>query len=177
MLRSGSPKKLWDHSLELEGAVRSHTCLDIYALDGQVPETVMMGQTADISHLCEYEWFDWVMYYEPVNGYPNDKVTIGRYLGPAIDVGTAMTMKILKPNGGYVCRSTVRPWTKEEEANPIHIANRTDFMTTVHDNLGPVCTVTDFAEDDLTPKLEHYSDGDNSGFEGTLIISSSPLLK
>ena len=103
MLRSGSPNTLWDHSLELEGAVRSHTCLDIYALDGQVPETVMMGQTADISHLCEYEWFDWVVYYEPVNGYPNDKVTIVRYLGPAIDVGTAMTMKILKHNGGYVC--------------------------------------------------------------------------
>ena len=102
MLRSGSPKKLWDHSLELEGAVRSHTCLGIYALDGQVPETVMMGQTADISHLCEYELFDWVMFYEPVNGYPNDKVTIGRYIGPAIDVGTAMTMKILKANGG-VC--------------------------------------------------------------------------
>ena len=36
----------------------------------------MMGQTADISHLCEYQWFDWVMYYEPINGYPTDKATI-----------------------------------------------------------------------------------------------------
>ena len=120
MLRTGSPKRLWDHSLELKGAVRSHTCLDIYALDGQVPETVMMGQTNDISHLSEYEWLNWVMYSEPVNGYPNDRVTIGRYLGPASNVGSAMTMKILKPNGGYVCHSTVRPWTKVVEANPIH---------------------------------------------------------
>ena len=74
MLRTGSPKRLWDHSLELEGAVCSHTCPGIFALDEQVPETVMMGgQTADISHLCEYQWFDWVMYYKPINGCPTDK--------------------------------------------------------------------------------------------------------
>ena len=40
-------------------------------------------------------------------------------------------------------------------------------MTSVYDNLGPACTVTDFAEDDLTPKLEYYADRDNDVFEGT----------
>ena len=60
----------------------------------------MMGQRADISRLCEYEWFDWVMYYKQTNSYLNDKVTMGRYIGPVIDVGSAMTMKIPKSNGG-----------------------------------------------------------------------------
>ena len=57
MLKSGSPKNLWDHCIELEEIILSHTDLDIYGLEGQVPETVISGKTGDISSLCEFEWF------------------------------------------------------------------------------------------------------------------------
>ena len=53
---------------------------------------------------------------------------IGRWLGPAIDVGNSMTYKILQPDGGYVCRSTLRSWTSNEEANPVRMAERVSFM-------------------------------------------------
>ena len=43
------------------------------------------------------------MYYQTKEGYPDDKMTIGRYLGPSIDVGNAMTYKILLQDGNYVC--------------------------------------------------------------------------
>ena len=65
MLKSGSPKALWDHCIELEALIRSHTALYIYGLEGQVPETFMSGQTGDISSLCELEWFEWVMLFQP----------------------------------------------------------------------------------------------------------------
>ena len=55
LTKSGSPKPLWDHCLELEGAIRSHTALGIYGLAGQVSETVMTGETGDISILCGFE--------------------------------------------------------------------------------------------------------------------------
>ena len=63
MLRSHAPnpKKLWDHCLELEAFVRLCTT---------VPETVMKGQPADISNICEYEWYQWVMYLEPDVQFP-----------------------------------------------------------------------------------------------------------
>ena len=44
MIRTGSPKPLWDHCLELEGGIRSHAALDIYRLARQVPETRMTGR-------------------------------------------------------------------------------------------------------------------------------------
>ena len=44
MLKTGSPNALWDHCIELEALIRSHTALDIYSLKGQVPETLMSGQ-------------------------------------------------------------------------------------------------------------------------------------
>ena len=75
----------------------------------------MPGQTADISAICQFEWFQWVMYFEPTESYLNDKWTIGRYLGPTVDVGSAMTQKILKSNGEFVSRNTVRARTEEEE--------------------------------------------------------------
>jgi hypothetical protein len=77
MLRTGSPKPLWDHSLELEALVRSCTSNDIYMAAGQVPETIMTGDTADISHIAEFSWFDQVMFRDNVPAYPDDKMTLG----------------------------------------------------------------------------------------------------
>ena len=74
---------------------------------GQVPETIMTGDTANISQICQFGWYDWVMYYDHIT-FPDDKALLGQYLGPAIDGGSMLTAKILKPNGQYVCRSTLR---------------------------------------------------------------------
>ena len=128
MLKSGSPKVLWNHCIEPEALICSHTALNIYGLEGQVPETLMSGQTDDISNLCEFEWFQWVMFSQPTETYPEDKLFVVGWLGPAIDVGTAMTDKCLLPNGGYVCRSTMRPWTPVEEDDPVWLAERVSFM-------------------------------------------------
>ena len=43
------------------------------------------------------------MYYDHTH-FPDDKSLLGQYLGPAIDVGSMLTAKILKPIGQYVCR-------------------------------------------------------------------------
>ena len=97
-----SHKALGDPCIEIEALIRSHTALDIYGLEVQVPQTVMSGQTGNISSLCEFEWFEWVIFFQPKETYPDDKIFISIWLGPAIDVGTAMTYKILRPDGGYV---------------------------------------------------------------------------
>ena len=54
MLKYGGPKPLWDNCIELEALIRSHIALNIYGLEGQVPETVISVQTGDISNLCEF---------------------------------------------------------------------------------------------------------------------------
>ncbi len=67
MIRTGAPKCLWDHCIELEGLICSHTANDIYATDGEVLETIMKGGTADISQICKFAWYDWVMFHGKVN--------------------------------------------------------------------------------------------------------------
>ena len=69
---------------------------------------------------------------------------MGRYLGPAIDVGSAMTYKILEENFEYVCRTTFRSLKPNELAFSEHKQLRDDFNTSVADSLGPAITVYDF---------------------------------
>jgi len=119
MIKTGSPRTLWDHCIELEALIRSSTCNDIYMTNSEVPETIMTGSTADISHICEFGWYDWVMFWDNVPSFPDNKLVLGRYLGPATDVGSALTAKILKSNGQTVCRSTLRHLNDEELHCPI----------------------------------------------------------
>ena len=87
MLKTGLPKRLWDHCIKLESLICSHTANDIYSTRGEVPETIMKGGTADISQICEYGWYDWVMFRYTMEAFPENKFVLGRYLGPATDVG------------------------------------------------------------------------------------------
>ena len=49
MIRTGSPKVLWDNCLELEAKIRSSTASNIFELEGEVPKTVMNGETTNIT--------------------------------------------------------------------------------------------------------------------------------
>ena len=69
--RAKSPKKLWDHALELESYIYSNTATAHPELDGQVPEMIMSGQTADISPFAALGWYQWIKYYDMVDRIPS----------------------------------------------------------------------------------------------------------
>ena len=56
----------------------------------------MSGKMADISPFATLGWYEWIKYYDLVQGYPEHKEILGRWLGPAVDIGPAMTSKVLK---------------------------------------------------------------------------------
>ena len=78
----------------------------IYMTNGRVHETIMKGTTADISHISKFGWYDWVMFRDNTPMFPDNKMILGQYLGPATDVGPIMTFKILKSNGQILYRLT-----------------------------------------------------------------------
>jgi hypothetical protein len=165
MMKTGSPKVLWDHCIELEALVHSNTSTYIYMTNGKVPETIMTGSTADISHICEFAWFDWVMFRDNIPTFPEGKMILGRYLGPATDVGLALTAKILKFNGQVVYRLTLRHLTDYEHACPVHIADRKSFADSIAERLSPAAQDTDFPAEDLTPEYELFEDVGDANFD------------
>jgi hypothetical protein len=126
--------------------------------NGKVPETIMTSSTADISQICEFGWYDWVMFRDNVPTFPDVKLILGRYLGPASDVGSALTAKILKSNGQTVCRLTLRHLNDKEIHCPIHQEMHRVFDETIANHLGPNATDQDFLAEDLTPDYNFYDD-------------------
>ena len=72
---------------------------DIPTLNGQVPETVINGNNADISESVECGWYQWLNYRYATTSFPLTEQELGKYLGPSKNVGSNMSMWILKQNG------------------------------------------------------------------------------
>jgi hypothetical protein len=104
--------------------------------------------------------------------FPDKRLTLGRYLGPAINIGLALTAKILKQNGQYVCCLNLRHLTPEETLCTVQIAARLHFDNMIVERIGPKSVPGDFPMEDLTPEYEHYrghtiaEDTDNAYEEG-----------
>jgi hypothetical protein len=71
MVRYGEPKHLWDDCLIIKYYVRSSTALYIFSLEGQVPDTIVKGQTSDISPLADYAWYEWVEFQDTGQSFPD----------------------------------------------------------------------------------------------------------
>ena len=80
----------------------------IFILQGEVPETFMSGETSDISQFIDLAFNQWVIFRDKPIQFPYENPVLGRYLGPALDLGPAMTAKIMKENGEVVHRSTYK---------------------------------------------------------------------
>ena len=163
MRKRNVPKKLWDHCLELESRTRSATTLPRFDLDHQTPEAKIHGLSSDISDICEFEFYEWVMFNDSQATFPETQFHVGRWLGPAGDVGYALTYKILKSNGQLVPRSTIRHLTLDESTNPDHISMRNVFDENIIQKIGVPATENDFDKDYLTPTYEYYDDDHQDG--------------
>ena len=82
--------------------------------EGEIPETIMTRSTTNISHISDFNWYDWVMFQDNLLAFPEKSLTLGQYLGLDINIGFMMMAKILKANGQYVCRSMLQHLTDEE---------------------------------------------------------------
>ena len=92
--------------------------------------------------------------------FHGDKLVLGRYCGPSIDVGPALTSNILKNNGQQVHRSRYRALTPDELVNPDDIKACDEFDIAIKENLGPAASAKDFESEPeiFAPALDQYKD-------------------
>ena len=173
MTKTGCPRVYWDHSLEFAALVESAIAKDIFKLNGEVPETLMRGETYDISALCQHGFYDWVRYRDPDAQYPDEDRPLGRYLGPIDDVGSERAAKILLSNGEYLVRTTFEALTKEEMADPVQAKAREEWDKELKERLGDdkfssltKADLEELGDDWVTPVYEAYEDDDSEVFSG-----------
>jgi hypothetical protein len=147
MLHYGGPNRLWDDCIIREAYVISHTSLDIFGLEGQVPESKVKGETVDISTIAEYAWYELVKFRETASTFPVSKIQLCRYLAAAIDIGPAITRKILNNNGSVMYRTYVRPLIPDEIQSPTEKKEREDFDIAIENKFGASMNKSDFKDD------------------------------
>ena len=115
MKTTSTPVCLWDYCWVYSADIRSLVATDNMYLDGNTPFSKVHGYTPDISEYLTFKWYDWVWYHEPNDP---DKSLIGRWLGPAHDIGQGLAYYVLNDKGKVVIRSTVSPLSDNESNSP-----------------------------------------------------------
>jgi len=135
MTLRGIPKVLWDRCFVYCCELRSHMVLGHHEQDGECGATIIYGETADISHLAEFSFYDWVWFISPKES-AYDRMLLGRWLGPSFDVGEAMTFAIFTGTAEIVHRSSVLPLSVEERRNEDIKHMKASFLDQVSRKLG-----------------------------------------
>jgi hypothetical protein len=143
--------------------VISHTSLDIFGLEGQVPGIKVKGETMEISTIAENDWYAWVKFCDTAAKFPVSKIQLGRDLGAAIDIGLAMAHEILKKNGSVVYRKSFRSLTADEIRSPTEHKEREYFDVAIEKKYGVSMNEEDFKDDHdyadfVTPMYDCYED-------------------
>jgi hypothetical protein len=112
--RKRSPKRLWCYCGQWVAAIRRLTALDLPQLDGQTPESHVLGSTVDISAYAQFDWYEYVWYLEPKASFPNEKKCLGRWLGVAEVSIDVMASYILTDKGTVVVRKSIWGLSKLE---------------------------------------------------------------
>ena len=104
---------------------------DIPTLNGQVPKTVVTGNTVDISELVEFGWYQWIYYRDATTSFTLPEETLVKYLGPCENVEYKMSIWILKQNGKNVSRTTLHNLTGSEISSETENTKRDIFTKSV----------------------------------------------
>ena len=168
--KSNSPKAVWDHLVQYAATILSHSAKRNLQTRGMVPETKLLGDTTDISHLSEFAWYQWV-WYIPATEQPRQPTDrgaperdpmenrgLGRYLGPSPTVGERMTGKILSSSGRVISRSSIFPLSAEDEANPTLEERKKEWIDSLRNVLKHRANPSSKEEDDLMFPIDDEDD-------------------
>ena len=165
MRRTNTPLVLWDYCVEYNAEIRCMTATNIFDLNGRTPFETVLGYTPDISELVEFSWFQWVWYHDPVHP---ERDNLGRWLGPAHNVGQGLAYYILNGDAEVIVRSTVSS-IKDTEIAPLDLRTRQqEFTNRVESLIGnyqhAIIQRSEQKPDgmvDVYSDLFHLTEGDN----------------
>ena len=133
MRTSNTPIRLWDYCWEYVSEIVALTASDHIHLDGVTPFEKVKGFTPNIAELVQFAWYEWVWYYDPSDP---DKIRLGRWLGPAHDVGQGMAYHILSDKAKVVTRSTIASVSSGDHASHELADRKAEYTKSVEETIG-----------------------------------------
>jgi hypothetical protein len=105
MRRMGTPTRLWSYCMIWCAAICRLTSNSIPRLHGRTPEEHTIGSTPDISMYAMFDWYQIIEYLTAVNEYPEQKQTLGWWIGVSQNCIDEMASMILTAKGQVIIRN------------------------------------------------------------------------
>ena len=100
---------------------------------------MVTGNTVDISYLVEFGWYQWIYYRDATTSFTLPEEKLRKYLGPSDNVGSKMSIWILKNNGEVVSSTILRTLNDYELSSDTENTKIDIFTKAVNNNLVPPC--------------------------------------
>ena len=136
MVQANSPMILWCFCIEYRVAIMNSCAQHNFLLQRQTPHSKMTGRPTDISHLCQFSWYEWVLYRREGTSYPFPEERLGRCLGPCKNAGNAMSQHVLIREMQVLPLATIRRLTPAEHNSPGIIRRKAEFDEAVFKKMG-----------------------------------------
>lgn len=140
---TGCPLWLWDYCAKWRMKVHNFTANKRFKLKGLNLYYHSVGEEGDISHLCVFDFFSFVMYQDQTQTFPDEKWCLGICLGLADKYGNVMLQWVLTLNMIPVIHKTVRVLSEEEKATPGIINWKAKMLQNAYKRFGkclPLCS-------------------------------------
>ena len=88
-------------------------------LQGRVPNEDVLGSTPDISQNAhQFDWYEPVLYWDPVGSFPHEQKLLGRRLGVEEVSTDLMAFYLLAKTGKIIVCKSVWGLSEDDFANP-----------------------------------------------------------
>ena len=173
MNKRNVPMRLWCYCLEYACELESIMVPGMYRNKGRTGYEILFGSTPDISEYVEFEFYDYCWYWDSPQSYPDEKKSLGRWLGVAHRVGQAMVFYIMNRTGKVIAKSTVTS-LEPSDYDVTEIKKRiSDLDSTIHSAIGDYrkasldskVDIPDFDDEDLLSQLGYCFHLDTKSIE------------
>jgi len=124
-----TPIRLWDYAWEYVSSIRALTAMRHFYLDDVTPAEKVYGYTPNITEYISFSWYEWIWF-------------LGRWLGPATNLGQGMAFYVLTDESKVIVRSTVSTITIDEKNTESIKRQMKEFEIKVENEIGNYSTPT-----------------------------------
>ena len=92
MFDTNYPMVFWCYCIKRRALIINATIRVNKLLRGKLPHSRLTGQPTKIYSICEFGWYNWVIYHVEGNKFTLHHQQLGRALGPSKNAGSDVTM-------------------------------------------------------------------------------------
>ena len=99
--------RLWCYCAKRRAAISNLKSKNLLQLQGHTPHSMALGESGDISNLCQFRWYEWYYFKKCKASFPEPAEELGCCLVPSKNEGNEIFQSVIHMNGRVVPRRSL----------------------------------------------------------------------